>query len=185
MTYGLGEKILETLIELVQRYCTFGLEFKDKDGYTQDWKTLVPALEIAYNSSIHSATNQKLFELERGYCPGLPNDSLRNKIVHMHLMSLSFAAMLNRARACESHRILEATSYNEIRWDKTHNQPDFKVGYQVLISTFNFGNFPGSKKLQESFFGPFLVTNMYGKNAVDVMLTEQLGWNTQYFQFPY
>ena len=174
MTDGLGERMIETLIEMVRRYCAFGLEFKDKDGYAHDWKTLLPALEIAYNSSIHSTRNKKPFELERGYCPRLPNDSLRKKGVDIHPTSLIFSTMLNRARAYASHCITEAVSYNKTRWDKTHKEPDFKIGDQVLISTVNFNNFPGSKKLQDSFVGPFIVTNLYGKNAVEVILTGEL-----------
>ena len=44
MTDGLAERMIQTLEDMVRRYCAFGLEFKDKDGYTHDWKTLLPAL---------------------------------------------------------------------------------------------------------------------------------------------
>jgi transposase InsO family protein len=68
-TDGLAEKMIQTLEDLIRRYCAFGLSFKDKDGYVHDWKTLLPALELAYNSSKHSTTGQTSFEIERGFNP--------------------------------------------------------------------------------------------------------------------
>ena len=171
MTDGLGERNIQTLEDMIRRYCAFGLEFRDKDGYTHDWKTLLPAFEIAYNSSIHSTTNKKPFEVERGYCPRLPQDSFRSKGVDIHPTSLSFASMLNRARDHSRICIEEAVEYNISRWDKTHKEPTFQVGDQVLISTVNFNNLQGPKKLQDSFVGPFIVTKLVGKNAVEVILT--------------
>jgi hypothetical protein len=41
---------------MLRRFCSFGLEFKNSDGYTHDWVSLLPALEIAYNSSKHSSS---------------------------------------------------------------------------------------------------------------------------------
>ena len=156
---------------MIRRYCAFGLEFRDKDGYTHDWKTLLPAFEIAYNSSIHSTTNKKPFEVERGYCPRLPQHSFRSKGVDIHPTSLSFASMLSKARDHARICIQEAVEYNKSRWDKTHKEPNFQVGDEVLISTVNFNNLQGPKKLQDSFVGPFIVTKLVGKNAVEVILT--------------
>ena len=64
---------------------------------------------------------------------------------------------------------IESVSFS--RWDKTHTEPDFKIGDQVLISTVNFNNLQGPKKLQDSFVGPFVVTKLHGRNAVEVILT--------------
>ena len=79
--------------------------------------------------------------------------------------------MLNKAREWASHCIQEAVEYNKTRWDKTHKEPDFQIGDQVLISTINFSNLKGPRKLQDSFVGPFIVTKLHGKNAVEVILT--------------
>ena len=170
-TDGLAERMIQTLENMIRSYCAFGLEFKDKDGYTHDWKTLLPALEIAYNSSIHSTTGKKPFVVERGFCPRLPNDTLKSRNVDVHPTALSFASMLKKAREHATSCIQDAVEYNKTRWDKTHKEPNFKIGDQVLISTKNFNNLQGPRKLQDSFVGPFLVTNLYGPNAVEVILT--------------
>ncbi|MBW0578756.1 hypothetical protein O181_118471 [Austropuccinia psidii MF-1] len=52
--YGLAERMIHTLEDMSRIFCAYGLEFKDSDGFTQDWCTLIPALELAYKTSIHS-----------------------------------------------------------------------------------------------------------------------------------
>ncbi|MBW0565075.1 hypothetical protein O181_104790 [Austropuccinia psidii MF-1] len=46
-TDGLAERMIQTLEDMIRRFCAYGLEFKDSDGFTHDWCTLIPALELA------------------------------------------------------------------------------------------------------------------------------------------
>ncbi|MBW0517290.1 hypothetical protein O181_057005 [Austropuccinia psidii MF-1] len=41
-TDGLAERMIQTLEEMIRRFCVYGLEFKDSDGFTHDWCTLIP-----------------------------------------------------------------------------------------------------------------------------------------------
>ncbi|MBW0488064.1 hypothetical protein O181_027779 [Austropuccinia psidii MF-1] len=50
---------------------------------------------------------------------------------------------------------------------------DFKEGDQVLVSTLNFNNLKGPKKMRDSFVGPFTIIKLIGKNSVEVKLTEK------------
>ncbi|MBW0572774.1 hypothetical protein O181_112489 [Austropuccinia psidii MF-1] len=52
-------------------------------------------------------------------------------------------------------------------------EPDFKEGYQVLLSTLSFDNLKGPKKIKCSFVGPFTIIKLIGKNSVEVGLTEE------------
>ncbi|MBW0533724.1 hypothetical protein O181_073439 [Austropuccinia psidii MF-1] len=52
-------------------------------------------------------------------------------------------------------------------------EPDFKEGDQVLVSTLNFNNLNGPKKMRDSFVGPFTIINLMGMNAVEVKLTQE------------
>ncbi|MBW0527969.1 hypothetical protein O181_067684 [Austropuccinia psidii MF-1] len=52
-------------------------------------------------------------------------------------------------------------------------ETDFKEGDQVLVSTLNFNNLKGPKKMRDSFVGPFTIIELMGKNAVEVKLTEE------------
>ncbi|MBW0583311.1 hypothetical protein O181_123026 [Austropuccinia psidii MF-1] len=78
-------------------------------------------------------------------------------------------------RACDTAAkcIAEAKEYNKKRWDKTHMEPDFKEGDQVLVSTLHFNNLKGPKKMRDSFVGPSTIIKFVGKNAVEVKLTEE------------
>ncbi|MBW0570040.1 hypothetical protein O181_109755, partial [Austropuccinia psidii MF-1] len=60
------------------------------------------------------------------------------------------------------------------KWDKSHKVPDFKVGNLVLVSTLNFDNIKGPKKLKDSYVGPFVIVALHGTNAVQVELSGEL-----------
>ncbi|MBW0591929.1 hypothetical protein O181_131644 [Austropuccinia psidii MF-1] len=47
-TDGLAERMIQTLEDMIRRFCDYGMEFRDSDGFTHDWCTLIPALELAY-----------------------------------------------------------------------------------------------------------------------------------------
>ncbi|MBW0467624.1 hypothetical protein O181_007339 [Austropuccinia psidii MF-1] len=77
--------------------------------------------------------------------------------------------------------IAEAKEYNEHRWNKSHMEPEFKEGDQVLVSTISFNNLRGPKKNRDSFVGPFTIIKLIGQNAVEVTLTEELSWKHPVF----
>ncbi|MBW0566891.1 hypothetical protein O181_106606 [Austropuccinia psidii MF-1] len=86
-------------------------------------------------------------------------------------------------RACDTAAklIAEEKEYNEQRWEKSHLEPDFKEGDQLLGSTLNFNNLKGPKKMRDSFVGPFTIISLIGKNAVKVKLTEEFYRKHQVF----
>ncbi|MBW0547963.1 hypothetical protein O181_087678 [Austropuccinia psidii MF-1] len=68
----------------------------------------------------------------------------------------------------------DSFAYAKDKWDKSHATPYFKVGDLVLVSTTNFNNIKGCKKLKESFSGPFVIEALHGENAIEVELSEEL-----------
>ncbi|MBW0569430.1 hypothetical protein O181_109145 [Austropuccinia psidii MF-1] len=67
-----------------------------------------------------------------------------------------------------------AFEYAKQKWDKSHKTPEFKVGDLILVSTLNFNNIKGPKKLKDSFAGPFIIKALHGTNAVQVELSREL-----------
>ncbi|MBW0524020.1 hypothetical protein O181_063735 [Austropuccinia psidii MF-1] len=65
-TDGLAERMIQTLEDMIRRFSAYGLEFKDSEGFTHYWCTLIPALELAYNTSVHPSTGQTPSMLEKG-----------------------------------------------------------------------------------------------------------------------
>ncbi|MBW0524016.1 hypothetical protein O181_063731 [Austropuccinia psidii MF-1] len=97
-TDGLAERMIQTLEDMIRRFCAYGLEFKDSDGFTQDWCTLIPALELAYNTSTHSSTGKTPAMLEKGWNPTLPGDTLRKDLIEIHPTAPSFNIVLDKVK---------------------------------------------------------------------------------------
>ncbi|MBW0572578.1 hypothetical protein O181_112293 [Austropuccinia psidii MF-1] len=81
--------------DILRRFCAYGMEYKDHEGCTHDWVTLLPAAQLAFNtveeeSSGHPPTAKDFHDMWMRAC--------------------------NTAAKC----IAEAKEYNKKRWDKTH-----------------------------------------------------------------
>ncbi|MBW0513101.1 hypothetical protein O181_052816 [Austropuccinia psidii MF-1] len=83
---------------MVRRFCAYVLEFKYFDGFTHYWCTLLPALELAYETCIKANTNMTPAVLEKGWNPRLPQYSLSKGLVELHPTEASFKGMLEKAR---------------------------------------------------------------------------------------
>ncbi|MBW0578843.1 hypothetical protein O181_118558 [Austropuccinia psidii MF-1] len=68
----------------------------------------------------------------------------------------------------------DSFKYAKERWDKSHKPPSFKIGDLVLVSTLNFNNIKGPKKLKDSFSGQLMIKELHGPNSVQLELTGEL-----------
>ncbi|MBW0502015.1 hypothetical protein O181_041730 [Austropuccinia psidii MF-1] len=173
-TYGLAERMIQTLEDMIRRFCSYGLEFKDSDGLTHYWCTLIPALELAYKTSIHSSTGKTPEMLEKGWNPRLPYDTLKKDLVDIHPTASCFKLVLDKARHQANKCMQYSFKYAKEQWDKSHKPPDFKIGDLVLVSTLNFRNIKVPNKLKDSFAGPFMIKALHGLNSVQLELTGEL-----------
>ncbi|MBW0570004.1 hypothetical protein O181_109719 [Austropuccinia psidii MF-1] len=71
-TYGLPERLNQTLEDMVKIIFSYGLECKDWDWLTHHWGTILPALEFAYKKSICASNNKTPAIIEKGWNPKLP-----------------------------------------------------------------------------------------------------------------
>ncbi|MBW0461552.1 hypothetical protein O181_001267 [Austropuccinia psidii MF-1] len=133
--------MIQTLEEMIRRFCAYGLEFKDSGGLTHDCCTLIPALELEYKTSVHYSTGQT---------PAI------------------FNMMLDKVKHNAKQRINDAFDCEKQKWVEIHKVQDFKVGDLVLASSFNLNNIKGPKKLEDSYVGPFVIVALHGTNAVQV-----------------
>ncbi|MBW0576604.1 hypothetical protein O181_116319 [Austropuccinia psidii MF-1] len=97
-TDGLAERMIQTLEDMVRRFCAYGLELKYCDSFTHDWFTLFPALELAYKTSIDASTKDITAILEKGWNTKLPQAYLRKDFLEIHPTAASFKGMLDKAR---------------------------------------------------------------------------------------
>ncbi|MBW0489114.1 hypothetical protein O181_028829 [Austropuccinia psidii MF-1] len=83
---------------MIRRFFAYELEFKDSGGFTHDWCTLIPALEMAYKTSVHSSTSRNLPMLEKGWNSILLEDTLTKYIMYIHPTASSFNIMLDKVK---------------------------------------------------------------------------------------
>ncbi|MBW0563480.1 hypothetical protein O181_103195 [Austropuccinia psidii MF-1] len=159
--------------DILRSFCAYGMEYKDPEGYTHHWVTLLPAVQLVYNTSKHSTTGKTPAVVEKEWNPLLPVNHFKKNLLTIQITAKDFHDMLKRPCDAGSKCIAEAKEYNKQRWDKTDMEPEFKEGDQVLLSTLNFNNLKRPKKMRHSFVGPFTIIKLIGKNAVEVKLTEE------------
>ncbi|MBW0489154.1 hypothetical protein O181_028869 [Austropuccinia psidii MF-1] len=144
-----------------KKFCAYGSEFKDLDGFTHDWCTLIPGLELAYKTSVYSFTGQTPDILEKGWNPRIPEDTLRKEFIHIHPTDSSFKKMLDKVKHHAKQSMNEVFDYEKPKWDKIHKVPDFKVGDLVLVSALNFNNIKGPKKHKYSYMKDLFLIKPY------------------------
>ncbi|MBW0514598.1 hypothetical protein O181_054313 [Austropuccinia psidii MF-1] len=143
-THGLAVIMIKIFEDMIRRFFAYGLEFKYLDGFNHEWFTLIPALELAYKTTVHSST------------------------------ASSFIMILDKVKHHEKQRIYDAFDFARQKWDRSHKVPDFKIGDLVLVSTLNLNNIKGPKKLQDSYVGPFVIVALHGTNSAQVELSVEL-----------
>ncbi|MBW0536847.1 hypothetical protein O181_076562 [Austropuccinia psidii MF-1] len=152
-TDGLAERMIQTLEDIIRRFCAYWLEFKDSDEFTHNLCTLIPALGLAYKTSTHSSAGKTPAMLEKGWNPRIPYDTLKKYLVDIHPTASSFKLMISKARNHAKRCMHDSFKYAREKWDKVHKPPDFQIGGLVLVSTLNFNNIKGPNKLKDSFLG--------------------------------
>ncbi|MBW0496727.1 hypothetical protein O181_036442 [Austropuccinia psidii MF-1] len=133
---------------------------------------LVPGGKENFNACLvivgsqHSTTGKSPSLVEKGWNPLLPGDHLNKNLLTIHPTAKKLHDMWRRECDTDAKCIAEAKEYNKKRYDKTHMEPDFNEGDQGLVSTLNFNNLKGPKKMRGSFVGPFTIIRLIGENTV-------------------
>ncbi|MBW0480847.1 hypothetical protein O181_020562 [Austropuccinia psidii MF-1] len=125
---GLAKNMIQTMEHILRRFCACDMEYKDHEGYTHDWVTLLPAVQLPYNTSQHSTTGKSPAWVEKGWNPLLPADHSKKNLLTIHPTAKDFHEMWKRACKTAAKCIAETKEYNKQRWEKSHMEPDFKEG---------------------------------------------------------
>ncbi|MBW0504045.1 hypothetical protein O181_043760 [Austropuccinia psidii MF-1] len=159
---------------MIRCICAYGLELKDSDGFTHYWCTFIPALELAYKTSIHALTGKTYEILEKGWNPNLPVDTLKKYLVDIDSTTSSFKLFLDKVRHHANKSMNDAFEYAKKKWEKSHKTPELEVGDLILVSTLIFNNIKGPKKSKDYFSGKFIIKDLHETNAVQVELSREL-----------
>jgi hypothetical protein len=133
-------------------------------NYEQDnWVSLLPLAEFAYNNSVHASTKRTPFEANYGYHPRMQFRPPKPSTV---LKALSADRFIQRLR--ESHDQLRLSILDAQKQHNKHaggKDVHFTVGDKVWLSTKNIRTARQSKKLDHKRVGPYPVTAIINKNA--------------------
>jgi len=129
------------------------------------WESLLPALELAYNSAPHASTKVSPFQTMIGENP--PTSKAHEFISHMIVPPLTrtFRMLVDRA----IHHIQRAQERQQAQADKHRRDLTFAIGDRVWLSTRNL-LLDGTRKLQERWVGPYPVLARIGQVAYKLAL---------------
>ncbi|MBW0496833.1 hypothetical protein O181_036548 [Austropuccinia psidii MF-1] len=96
-TDGLASRMIQTMEDILRRFCAYKMEYKDHEGYTHYWVTLLPEVQLAYNRCQHSTTEKTPELVEKGWNPLLTVDHLKKDFLTIHPTAKDFNEMWKRA----------------------------------------------------------------------------------------
>ncbi|MBW0527430.1 hypothetical protein O181_067145 [Austropuccinia psidii MF-1] len=114
---GLAERIIQTMEDIIRRFCAYGMKYKD-----HEWVTLLPAVQLSYNTSKHSTARKSPSLIEKWWNPLLPVDHLKKNLPNIHPTAKELHDMWKRACYTAVKCIAEAKEYTH-RYGKTHIEP--------------------------------------------------------------
>ncbi|MBW0568778.1 hypothetical protein O181_108493 [Austropuccinia psidii MF-1] len=104
--------------DILRRLYAYGMEYKDHEGYTHDWVTLLPAVQLVYNTTQHSTTGKTPALVEKGWNPLLPVDHLKKNLLTIHPTSKDFHDMWKLSINLNFHLSskIQKERLNPIKW---------------------------------------------------------------------
>lgn len=160
-TDGQTERANRTVEEMLRPYCS---------TRENDWDKMLPAVEFAYNSSVHASSGKTPFMLNYGFEPSTPLTLLRDPRGNKggDFLQKQQAAM------AEAKAQLVAAQARMSRYSDQHKRDhSYKAGDQVLLSRENL-KATSAKKLAGLFIGPFTIITMVGRNAAKLELPKSM-----------
>ncbi|MBW0562854.1 hypothetical protein O181_102569 [Austropuccinia psidii MF-1] len=100
--------MIQTMEYIIRRLCAYGMEYKDHEGYTHDWVTLLPAVQLSYNTIQHSTIGKSPSLVEKWWNPLFPVDHLKKNLLNIHPTSKDLHDMWKRACDTAARCIAEA-----------------------------------------------------------------------------
>lgn len=157
-TDGQTERQNQTLEQYLRMYA-------DEDQ--QNWASLLPLAEFAYNNSVHKTTGSSPFFALMGYHPEIGNKaSPRCRVPSAEERAKEAARAQRRAK----ERWEKAQEYQERYFNKHHRSQEFKIDDLVMLSTKHLRRQQPSAKLTPQWIGPFRVQDIIGRQAYKLIL---------------
>ena len=134
-----------------------------------NWNSLIPLAEFAYNNHVHSLTQQTLFFLDTGHHPqmGFEPHQPHSKVEAVNEFTDRMKATLEEARSALTKSKDEMVRYyNQCR----SSTLVFNPGDKVFLDASDIHTTCPSRKLSDRHLGPYPVKHQVGSNAYHLTL---------------
>ena len=155
---GLTERVNRTIIPMIAAYVNVNHD---------NWDELLPQVQFAYNTAVHSTTNCSPFELMYGRQPRIPLDLfIPNAEIDLQLKPDDYAENLvssfqSAYEIVKTNRDIRMDK-NKIYYDRRVRAPDYAVG--DTVSLLDQAKKPaGMNKFKKKWIGPYTVVDKRNK----------------------
>jgi hypothetical protein len=146
--------------------------------HQDQWDTMLPLAQYAYNTSTQSSTDWSLFELDEGYTPSIPFNYVAGQRQHDEMRSLEGAVYVERLQGSLQDAqdcIRKAQDSQTAEANSSRRPCTLEVGDFMMLSTkdllITYTNEDRSRrKLQRPWAGPSKIIKFHGPNAVELEL---------------
>ena len=160
---GQTERVNQTLEQYLRCYCNFQQD---------NWSTLLPLAEFAYNNAPSETTGTSPFFANKGYHPTLTVHPERDMA---SARAREFAVDLGELHENLKVHIQQAQQrYKRGADNRRIPPPDFQVGQKVYVKAQYFRTTRPSKKLAEKNFGPYEIIAKPGSLSYTLRLPQAL-----------
>jgi hypothetical protein len=138
-----------------------------------DWDTLLPLGEFAYNNYIHASTQHTPFFLDTGRHPqmGFEPNQCSLKLEAINEFADRMKSLLDEARAA-----LAKSKEDMVGYYNQHRTPapNFTAGEKVFLDASDISTTRPTKKFTHRFLGPFPVVHPVGLHAYRLKLPKSM-----------
>ena len=159
-TDGQTERQNQTLEAYLRAFC----------DTQEDWGSLLPYAQFAYNNTVHKSTGKTPSFVVTGKHPRW-ND-MHEAVHHEGEAGAGVERLqaLEAARSAAKDHLRRAQEYQQRSYDRKHTPREFKMGDLVLLNTKNLKLREPCRKLSALFIGPFRVEEPVGSQAYRLLL---------------
>jgi hypothetical protein len=161
-TDGQTERVNQSLEQYLRVYCNYQQD---------DWSTLLPMAEFAYNNATHSATQVSPFFANKGYHPTLQVSADPRPTNPSFDMANSLSTLHTYLQ--EQIKITQDQTKAKVNPHRTPS-PLYKVGDKVWLSAAHIKTARPTKKLDDKFLGPFPISQQISSHAYKLELPHSM-----------
>ena len=158
-TDGQSENAIQQLKQYLRHYIDYSQD---------DWTKYISMAEFSHNSRINSSTKATPFEANYGFLPSVTN---RGISINSSAEATNYITKLTEIhQALRTYLSLSQEKQKHFADKKRSQQPKYKIGDLVMLSTKNLRMDRPSKKLSEQRIGPFPIIAQKNETSFQLKL---------------